>query len=208
MAPQEASRASDATHHREGDCHGCRGRTSTARSAMDAECVRCFIVTAWMVINLIAGSRKGESTQLPGDVDHNDWFTRALVSYRIGNKTIADPTEEQLRSMTEGDIARLAPKGAKCDQYGTCYGTEPIIIPFHDTATNAAKWLRDIELRWPCHGEARSALPPSATNTASLSQMVVSLRSSWRCSQHFSEPSARPFSRHTRGGYGWRRHCA
>eukprot|EP00966_Prymnesium_polylepis_P242791 5614602-Prymnesium_polylepis.1 len=119
----------------------------------------CFIVTAWMVINLIAGSKKGESTKLPGDVDHNDWFTRASVSYRIGNKTTADPTEEQLRSMTEGDIARLAPKGAKCDQYGTCYGTEPIIMPFHDTATNAAKWLRDIELRWPCHGEDRNTLP-------------------------------------------------
>ena len=29
----------------------------------------CFIATAWMVINLSAGSRKGE-----GDVDHDDWF--------------------------------------------------------------------------------------------------------------------------------------
>ena len=39
----------------------------------------CFIVTAWMVINLSVGSRKGESTRLAGDVDENDWFTRASV---------------------------------------------------------------------------------------------------------------------------------
>ena len=61
--------------------------------------------------------------------------------------------------MKDGDVARLAPKGAKCDQYGTCYGTEPIIIPFHDTPTNAAKWMRNIELRWPCHGKDRKTLP-------------------------------------------------
>ena len=36
----------------------------------------CFIVTAWMIINLQVGSRKGESTKLAGDVDENDWWMR------------------------------------------------------------------------------------------------------------------------------------
>jgi hypothetical protein len=119
----------------------------------------CFIVTAWMVINMVAGSRKGESTLLPGDVDSNDYFTRASASYLIGGRTVVDPTEHELRSMKDGDASRLAPKGAKCDAYGTCYGTEPIVMPFHDTEINAAKWMRDIELRWPCHGEDRNTLP-------------------------------------------------
>jgi hypothetical protein len=41
----------------------------------------------------------------------------------------------------------------------TMHGTEPIILPFHDTPLNAAKWLRDIELRWPAHGPTRDVLP-------------------------------------------------
>ena len=119
----------------------------------------CFIVTAWMVINLQVGSRKGESTRLPGDVDHNDWFTRKSLTFIIGGRVVVDPTEEQLNAMKEGDKARLAPKGAKCDQYGTCHGTEPIVMPFHDDELNPARWLRDIELRWPCHGADRERLP-------------------------------------------------
>ena len=115
----------------------------------------CFIVLAWMVINLSIGSRKGESTRLPGDVDDNDWYTRASVTYCIGGHTHVDPPEEELRRMAEGDHAALAPRGSKCDQYGTCHGTEPIILPFHDRRDNAAKWLRDIELRWPVRGDQR-----------------------------------------------------
>ena len=120
----------------------------------------CFVVTAWMVINLSVGSRKGESTKLDGDVDENDWFNRAAVSYCIGGRTYLDPPEHVLRAMKEGDNAALGPKGAKCDQWGTCHGTEPIILPYHDAPDNAARWLRDIELRWPAHGEERRTLPP------------------------------------------------
>ena len=61
--------------------------------------------------------------------------------------------------MREGDRALLGPRGSKCDQYGTCHGTEPIILPFHDDELNAARWLRDIELRWPAHGDERRRLP-------------------------------------------------
>ena len=119
----------------------------------------CFIVTAWMVINLSVGSRKGESTRLPGDVDHSDWFNRAAVTFEIRGRTYTDPSRETLTSMREGCYAMLAPKGSKCDQYGTCHGTEPIILPYHDDHLNAAKWLRDIELRWPARGQQRIDLP-------------------------------------------------
>ena len=119
----------------------------------------CFAILSWMVINLSVGSRKGESTQLPGDVDENDWFTRAAVTYCIGGRTYVDPPEGVLRAMGEGDHAALAPKGSKCDQWGSCHGTEPIILPFHDKMDNAARWLRDIELRVPAHGAQRSKLP-------------------------------------------------
>ena len=119
----------------------------------------CFIVLAWMVINLSVGSRKGESTELQGDVDWNDWFTRAAVTYDLKGKIHMDPHESLLRAMCEGDFAMLAPKGSKCDQFGTCHGTEPIILPFHDDAMNAARWLRDIDLRRPVHGDKRRHMP-------------------------------------------------
>ena len=121
----------------------------------------CFIVTVWMVVNLQVGSRKGESTKLQGDVDANDWFTRSSLTWRINGLVLLDPTPQQLNSMQRGrDIARLAPKGAKCDAFGTCHGTEPIILPFDDTSDlNPAAMLREVELRWPCHGQDREELP-------------------------------------------------
>ena len=61
--------------------------------------------------------------------------------------------------MTEGDHSALSPRGSKCDQWGTAHGTEPIILPFHDNDVNASRWLRDIELRRPCHGEERKTMP-------------------------------------------------
>ena len=63
----------------------------------------CFIVTSWMIINLSVGGRKGEYTKRRGDVDENDWFNRAAVSYDIENRTYTDPPEDVLLNMTEGD---------------------------------------------------------------------------------------------------------
>ena len=118
-----------------------------------------FIVTAWMIINLSIGSRKGESTELTGDVDENDWFVRAAVTYWLNGRTYVDPPVHALLQMKEGDHAALAPQGSKCDQYGTCHGTEPIILPYHDDDMNAAKWLRDVEVRHPVHGATRKTTP-------------------------------------------------
>ena len=92
------------------------------------------------------GGRKGEYTELPGDVDSNDWFNRASLTHSIGGRVVMDPSETELLSMTEGDHSALSPRGSKCDQYGSCHGTEPIILPFHDDELNASRWLRDVEL--------------------------------------------------------------
>lgn len=36
---------------------------------------------------------------------------------------------------------------------------EPVILPFHDTDLNAARWLRDLELQEPLRGEERATRP-------------------------------------------------
>ncbi|KAL3921923.1 MAG: hypothetical protein SGPRY_004736 [Prymnesium sp.] len=120
----------------------------------------CFITTAWEVINLSIGMRKGELMRLPGESGTSDWYTRDSVSFFIERRTYLDPPEDALACMRVGDYATLAPNGAKCDQYGTCYGADPIVLPFKNDELNAAKWMRDIELRMPCHSadRARTAL--------------------------------------------------
>ena len=121
----------------------------------------CFIVLAWMVVNLQMGSRKGESTKLPGDVDHNDWLTRRSLTWQVGKQVITDPDTTKLRKMLKvgTSFARIAPKGAKCDAFGTCHGTEPVILPYQDDDINPAAWLLEIEERWPCSGVERDTLP-------------------------------------------------
>lgn len=115
----------------------------------------CFIVTAWQVINICEGSRNGESTLLPLDADLRNCFTRDCLTWRLAGRVVTIPSLQQLQALTEGDCARLVPKGAKCDQWGLCYGTDPIILPYHNTECNPAKWSAMIELRWPCGGESR-----------------------------------------------------
>ena len=118
----------------------------------------CFVVTAWEVINICVGSRKGESALLPMDPDMRSCFTRDCLTWRISNQVVVDPSPHHLAALAEGDCARLAPKGAKCDQWGMCYGTDPIILPYHDDECNPAKWLAMIEKRWPCPGSQRAGL--------------------------------------------------
>ena len=130
-------------------------------------CWTCFIVLAWMVINLSVGSRKGESTMLPGDVDDNDWFNRDAVTCVAKGRTHADPDGDVWASLAEGDHVLLAPRGSKCDQWGTCHGTEPIVLPFHDDDLNAARWIRDIELKRPVRGTKRKATPLFCTEDGS-----------------------------------------
>ena len=86
---------------------------------------------------------------------HEDSCKRASKA----NKVVTKPTRPLLQSMKEGDLVRLATKGAKCDTWGTCHGTEPIVLPFHQHGTNAARAIRDIELRWMCDDDERDELP-------------------------------------------------
>lgn len=61
--------------------------------------------------------------------------------------------------MRKGDFARLAPSRSKPDQWGEIHCPFPVVLTYTEEPGNAARALRDIELRYPCEGEERATLP-------------------------------------------------
>ncbi|KAL1527879.1 hypothetical protein AB1Y20_009255 [Prymnesium parvum] len=66
-------------------------------------------------------------------------------------ETFEGPAQDRIREWSASQTLRVT---AKCDQWGTCWGTEPV-LPFHDDDLNPARWLRDMEVLWPCNGQQR-----------------------------------------------------
>lgn len=64
----------------------------------------CFVVTAWQVINICVGSRKGESSLLRLDTDLKACFTRDCLTWRLAGKVVSNPSRAQLAAVTEGDL--------------------------------------------------------------------------------------------------------
>lgn len=111
--------------------------------------------------------------------------------------------------MTEGNYAMIAPKGAKYDQWGTCHGTQPIILPFHDCRLNPAKWLIQLELKFPCAGTQRDTTPLFAQHDnqpytdAHFARLI-----NGNLSNALGATRARLYSPHTRGAFGWHQRYA
>ena len=99
------------------------------------------------------GFRKAEVSLGSGARFGNDCLTRYSLRWRIGGVSTADPTREQLESLSDGDLAILIPPKSKCDQFGLEWGQAPIYLRFSSTAPIcAARALRDVELALPRHG--------------------------------------------------------
>ena len=99
------------------------------------------------------GFRKAEVSLGSGARFGNDCLTRHNLRWRIGGVEVADPTLEQLESLSDGDLAILIPPKSKCDQFGLEWGQSPIYLRFSSTAPIcAARALRDVECALPRHG--------------------------------------------------------
>lgn len=73
---------------------------------------------------------------------------------------LTDPTLGQLDSVRAGiDYVLVAPPRSKPDQWGEIHCPFPVALTFDIIATNPAARLRDIELRFPCHGAERDSRP-------------------------------------------------
>ena len=85
---------------------------------------------------------------------------RSNLTYRIADVDHDDPTVEQLRSMTEGDLVLLRPGASKADQVGILHGDKPVALPYHaDDPLNAAFALTQLEIAAPVHGPERKTTP-------------------------------------------------
>ena len=99
------------------------------------------------------GFRKAEVSLGSGARFGPDCLTRHNLRWRISGQLVADPSEEQLLNMQDGDLAILIPPKSKCDQFGLEWGQAPIYLRFSATAPiNAARRLRDVERRLPLRG--------------------------------------------------------
>ena len=127
------------------------------------------------------------------------YFTRKSLTLSVGGVTNVDPTPEQLRAMRPGiDYFQLAPSREKPDQWGEIHCAYPMTLTLQDEPGNAASWLRDLELRLPCRGEARKNHPLFADKQgmpythAFLDKMLK-----WVLTRCFGEGVARLFTWHS-----------
>ena len=88
------------------------------------------------------------------------YITRDDIFWIILGIIYREPSPQLLLSMRSGrDKMGATPPRAKPDQWGEIHCPFPVYITFYDEPDNAAKAIRDIELRLPCRGEARKVTP-------------------------------------------------
>ena len=119
------------------------------------------------VIHTLAqtGFRKAEISLDAGVAFSLAHMSRFHLTWRLRDRAgrITDTpelTEHQANSLTVGCYAVLTPATSKADRFGMRWGAKPIFLPYHPTrAICAARALRDWELAFPVHGEARRRTP-------------------------------------------------
>ena len=106
------------------------------------------------------GLRLDETSISRSGVWNKSKMSRASLVWRINGIHVTNPTPEQLRCLTEHDGACLSPATSKCDRWGNKHGHKTMFLPFRPSRTwNAARALRDMELRYPCPQAQRANEP-------------------------------------------------
>lgn len=117
-----------------------------------------FMFRRLIVVLIFTGFRLAEIVEhTSGEIMY---LTYESLAWLIGGVVVSDPTPEMLAALRPGlDGALLAPPRAKPDQWGEIHCPFPAMLIFRTDGLNAARALRDIELRCPCRGAARHTTP-------------------------------------------------
>ena len=115
---------------------------------------------AYMHVSAQTGMRNEEVTSSADGFTKRDLSLGNLAWWYKGQRR-PYLTEEELRSLSEGDYAILTPSASKCDPFGMRWGAKPIWLAFSPSDwLCAARALRDLELaRLFEEPSARSGLP-------------------------------------------------
>ena len=88
------------------------------------------------------------------------YITRDAITWHIAGMVLTDPSPDQLGAMRPGlDFARCRVPRSKPDQWGEIHCPFPVTLTYYEEPENAAAALRAIEIRRPCHGDARPTTP-------------------------------------------------
>jgi len=112
-------------------------------------------------LGMNTGFRKAEVALPNGTAFDDRRLRRSSVLWRIDGAFFADPSAAQLLAMVPGrDVGVVRPPRSKADQAGVKFGTKPIYLALDPTdPANAASWLRNLEISFPCHGTIRRQRP-------------------------------------------------
>ena len=112
-----------------------------------------------------SGSRKADLL----DVVVSDFclssMTRRNLKWHINGRLVDVVTPAMLAALTRADCAVIIPGRTKADPFSLFFGDKPIYLPFEQSdITNAAMWLRTLELDRPVPAEARARVPLFASD--------------------------------------------
>lgn len=107
------------------------------------------------------------------------------LNWIIKGVLVVEPTDAELRQLTEGDYLAVSPMPSKADQTNQVWGAHPLYIPFHEKGRNAGAALRDLALNVgpvarmnskpvfvDCAGRAVTAPVMAAAMYAAMSMLV------------------------------------
>ena len=101
---------------------------------------------AAVAVSTSAGFRKAEMFQSNAETFYLMW---SLISWNFGgcpDGSVADPSDEQLMALKEGDYLVITPPPSKSDQFNMAWGSHPIYIAFHNQVRNAARAVAALAL--------------------------------------------------------------
>jgi hypothetical protein len=111
---------------------------------LDWSSIKGCSLLASFTLAIATGFRKAELFVSDEETQVISW---RLVAWFIKGKAVADPSDQQLRDLKEGDYMLITPPPSKADPFNTVWGPLPVYIPFHRTRRNAAMAVSALALK-------------------------------------------------------------
>ena len=126
--------------------------------------------------------------------------SRSNLTWYFQGKYRASLTPDELRSLTMADRAVIKPPPVKNDPFSESFGNHPIHLPWDGSdLLNAARWLADMELRFPVSDAERRKVPlfPSHSVTEPLTHGPADKAFRSVCTEALGEERAKQLTLHS-----------